>query len=140
METIVYKIGGIEYEQSELTWKQDKRLVGLYNKIQSAGGQNEELRLKDVQILLAKYNLINRFFGIILRPRISFKYVISFKWIEYYLFKTITLESATNSQIGQIFRDFFLLNQAFAMQLKDWANTLGLIASETAKQKPNAGQ
>ena len=134
METFEYKIGGIEFLQSELTWKNDKKLVRLYGKVQSAAFKNEELKLKDLQPMLAKYKLLPRFFAIILQPKLSIRYIISFKWIPYLLGK-VNLDQFTNSEISQIFKDFFLLNQKFAMQLGELANALGLIASEAENKK-----
>ena len=136
MEKFNYKIGGISYLQTELTWKNDKKLIALYGRVHSVAFKQEELRLKDLQPLLAKYNLLNHFFGIILRPQLSFRYIVSFKWASYRLGK-ISLDHATNSEIGQIFQDFFLLNRAFGTKLKEWANALGLIATEAEKMKVN---
>lgn len=140
MEKFDYKIGGIVFEQTELTWKQDKQLVQLYNKVSSAAFKNEELKLKDLQPLLVRYNLLNHFFGIILRPRFSVRFLISFKWFKYYIFKQLNLDNATNSKIGQIFEDFFLLNQAFGNKLKELGKALGLIATEAGKMQANTKQ
>jgi len=139
MERFDYEIGGIKYEQTELTWKKDKKLIALYNRVHSAAFKKEELRLKDLQPLLVKYNLLNRFFGIILRPKITFKYILLLKFIPYWM-GIINLEDATNTQIAKIFEDFFLLNQKFGIKLKELGNALGLIASEAAKMPENQKQ
>jgi len=137
MEKMNYEIAGVKYEQTELTWQKDKKLIQLYNQIQSTAFKNEELRLKDLQPLLLKYNLLNRFFAIILKPKFGFKYLFSGKWISR-LTGSLNLDHATNSQIGQIFQDFFLLNQQFATKLKELGTALGLIATEAGKMAQKA--
>lgn len=139
MEKFNYEIGGLKFEQTELTWANDKKLVSLYNKVHSAAFKKEELRLKDLQPLLIKYNLLNRFFAIILNPKITFKYIALLKFVPYW-FGIISLEQATNTQIAEIFDNFFLLNQKFAMKLKELGNALGLIATEAAKIPENQKQ
>jgi hypothetical protein len=135
MEKQSYKIGRITYTLSELTYGQDKALVCLYNSVKNSAFKNEELRLKDLPDLLAKYNLLDKFFGIILNPARNFFFIFSFKWIKYYFRGEICLDRATNTQIGDIFNDFFLLNKKFGNILKEYMNTLGLIANEAEKMK-----
>lgn len=135
MESLEYKIGGIRYIQGELTWANDKRLVELYQKVQSGALQNEELKLKDIKNLLVKYNMLDRFLAIILTPKIGIKYLFSMKWIQYHFYKRISLDAATNTQLAQIFDDFFLLNRTFATKLKELGKVLGLIVTEVEKQK-----
>ena len=100
MEKIKYKVGLITYSQGELELGQDIALVNLYNMIKDKSVSFGEMRIKDLPDLLAKHNLLNKFFGIILRPN-----------------------------------DFFLLNKKYVNILKEYLNTLGLIAAETEKMK-----
>lgn len=135
MENETYKIGRISYSQGELTWGQDKALVKLYNSVSNSGFKSAELRLKDLQPLLTKYGLLDKFFGIILKPKFNLVYLLSFKWITYFSQGKIELDAASNSQIGQIFSDFFLLNKKFVNKLTEYMSTLGLIATETEKMR-----
>jgi len=133
-----YKIGRLIYIQKELTWADDKKLVKLYNSVSGIAFRNEEIKLSDLQPLLSKYNLLDAFFGIILSPKITALYLISFKWIDYLFRKKISINKATNTQIGQIFSDFFLLNRKFVNKLNDLLKSLDLIAStheKTEKKK-----
>ena len=135
MENIEYKIGHIIYIQGELTWAQDKALIGIYNSVSNKAFKNEELKLKELQGLLMKYNLLNHFFGIILKPKITLTFILSLKWIKYLFKKQISLNVATNSQIAQIFSDFFLLNKKFVNKLTELTNALGLIATQAQVMK-----
>jgi len=135
MEKIKYKVGLITYSQGELELGQDIALVNLYNMIKDKSVSFGEMRIKDLPDLLAKHNLLNKFFGIILRPRWDIIYILSFKWVRYLLKNEIFLKRASNTQIGEVFNDFFLLNKKYVNILKEYLNTLGLIAAETEKMK-----
>lgn len=134
MEKEEYKISGLTYYQTELTWKKDKQLIKLYNAVRKAASKTEELILSDLQPLLAKHNLLNKFFGIILRPKFTFRFVFSTRIFKYYIGGVINIDHATNTQIGKIFGDFFLLNKTYATKLNELMKALGLIATEAQKE------
>jgi hypothetical protein len=71
METKEYKIGRVKYTQDELTWRQDKILINLYDKLISLSQSNEDLTLLQLQKLLTKYDLLGEFFAIILKHKFS---------------------------------------------------------------------
>lgn len=135
-----YKIGHINYSQGELTWAQDKSLLKIYNKVSSLAFRNEEIKIKDIQQLLAKYDLLDHFFAIILKPKINLFYIFSLKWIPYIFKRKISLDQATNTQIGQIFSDFFLTNKHILTKLTESLKVLGLVANqaEIMKKEKNA--
>ena len=95
----------------------------------------------ELRSLLTKYNLLDRFFAIILRPRWNVLFILSLKWIGYFFFKRISLDKAANSQVGQVFSDFFLMNQNLIQKFKEYGNALGMIAQvvETMKKEKSAG-
>ena len=142
METKKYKIGRVKYTQDELTWKQDKILISLYDKLISLSQSNEDLTLMQLQKLLTKYDLLGEFFAIILKPKISFYYLmLKSRLIFKIIFqlkkgslKQINIDAASNSLIAKIFEDFFLLNRTLIEKLTSLSDSLGLIA-QTAKEK-----
>ena len=103
----VYEIRGIKYEQTELTWKKDQQVIALYNELTTGPFKDEEIRLNQLQPLLVKSGLLNKFYGVILDPVINIKFIISFKWVNYLIKGTINIDHAPNSTIGKIFNDFF---------------------------------
>jgi len=141
MKTEIYKIGWIKYAQTELTWGQSKTIVRMYNSISDPAFKSEEIKLRDLKSLLTKYNLLDQFFAIILRPRWNVLFILSLKWIGYLFFKKISLNKAANSQVGKIFSDFFLMNQNLIQKFKEYGNALGMIAqvAETMKKEKSAG-
>ena len=135
MKIETYKIGWIKYIQSELTWGQSKKLIQMYNSITDSAFKSEEIKLMELRALLTKYNLLDRFFAVILRPRWSVFYILSLKWIPYLFFKKVSLNKAANSQVGQIFSDFFLMNQNLIQKFSEYGNALGMIAQVADQMK-----
>ncbi len=140
MKAEIYKIGWVKYAQTELTWGQSKTLIRIYNSISDPAFKSEEIKLMDLKALLTKHNLLDRFFAVILRPCWSIFFILSLKWISYFFLKRISLNKAANSQVGQVFSDFFLMNQTLIQKLKEYGNALGMIAqvAEIMKKEKNA--
>jgi len=136
MERSEYRIGHLTYFQEELTYGQDKKLLKFYNSIRNKSFKNEELKLKDLPEILEKYNLLDSFFGILLKPKWNLVYLLSFKWIRYLLYGQIAIDKAKNTEIGEIFNDFFLWNRKYVTILKEYLNTLGLTAIAMEKTAP----
>ena len=147
MEAKTYRIGKISFLHSELTWAQDKALVQLIMKISRIAGEDEALSMKDLPRVLAKHDLLGEFWGIVLQRKVNFWFyvenlrriwrVLTFKqsW------RFVNLDPVTNTQLGDMFDDFFLINKAFMKKLSTFGNALGLIAqtvissSDEEKQK-----
>lgn len=130
-----YKVGRIKYIQQELTWGQDKKLIAMYQKMATPELKAEEFRMRDIPRILAKYNLVEKFMGIILSPVWTIRYLLSFKWVRYYLFKEIGIDSAANSVNRKIFEDFFLLNKDLVTKLTEFENVLALIAEKATEME-----
>jgi len=141
MNKEIYKIGWLKYAQTELTWGQSKALIRMYNSISDPVFKSEEIKISELRALLTKYNLLDRFFALILRPRWNIYFVLSLKWIGYFFFKRISLNKAANSQLGRIFSDFFLMNQNLIQKFEEFGNALGIIAqvAETMRKEKSAG-
>ena len=147
MEIKEYKIGKVKYTQDELTWRQDKILIDLYDKLISLSQSNEDLTLMQLQKLLTKYDLLGEFFAIILKHKFSFAYIILrisliFKVvfrIKKGSLKQINIDAASNSLIAKIFEDFFLLNKPLITRLSSLGNSLDLIA-KTVKEKTKSSK
>lgn len=135
MEKLKYKIGLLTYFQEELTFGQDARLINLYARMKNKSGELSQLRIKDLPEFLIKNNLMEKFFGIILKPKWNVFYLFSFAWFKYLLKGEIHLPGATNTQIGEIFEDFFLLNRKYVTILKGYLNSMGLIAAKMEETK-----
>ena len=133
-EVETYKIGRITYTQSELTLKKDFKLIEMYNSLISGPLKDQELRLKDLQVLLTRQNRLNYFFGIILKPKIDAAYIISFKWIGYAR-GMVAIGEISNSLLVKIFDDFFLFNKALITKLSELGNILELMPTGPTDQE-----
>ena len=125
-----YQDGRTTYYQEELTYGQDKQLIKIYKFLKKRASKDEELQVRELQNLLVKHNLLDRFFGIVLKPVWDTWYVISFKWLSLFLTRRIAPKKLGNSQIRKFFEDFFLLNQTLVMLLSEYATALGWIADK----------
>ena len=122
-ETEQYKIGRITYTQSELTLKKDYQLIKMYNDLMGGPAKDEEIRLKDLQVLLTRHKKLNSFLGIILKPKFDIYFILSFKWIGYARGR-IDIRHIPNSMLGKLFDDFFLFNKALMTKLTGLGNIL----------------
>ena len=131
-----YKFGLIAYEQKELTWKQDKQIIEMINKLtRNALANGDNLQIGEIANLVLNNNLTDVFFGMILRPKITAVYILSFKWIRLLVTRRISVDQAPNSTIKKIFDDFFLLNKPLVNKLKQWLNSLDLVGTMAQKMK-----
>jgi hypothetical protein len=128
-ETEKYKIGRLTYIQSELTLKKDYQLIELYNQLMKGPLKDEEIRLKDLQIMLTRHNRLEQFFKIILKPKYDFNYLFSFRWILYALGR-VNIANIPNSLLRKIFEDFFLFNKPLITKLTGLGNILELMADQ----------
>ena len=118
MEGYEYKIGRITYFQTELNWKNDRKIFNLFRKF-GVLPDDTEVSAANLQEVLTKGDILGEFLGIILRPKKSLFYFLqSLKiWILRHIFRRpipspfVVADLAPNSLIGQIFNDFFLLNR-----------------------------
>jgi len=125
-----YRDGRTTYYQEELTYGQAKQLIKIYKFLKKRASKDEELQVRELQNLLVKHNLLDRFFGIVLKPVWDPWYVISFKWLKLFFTRRISPDNLGNSQIKKFFEDFFLLNKTLVTLLSEYATALGWIANK----------
>lgn len=132
-----YKIGHLTYTQSELTLKKDYQLIELYNKLIEGPLKDEEIKLRDLQIMLTRHNRLEQFFRVILRPKYDIIYLLSFKWIAYARGR-VNIANIPNSMLAKVFEDFFLFNKALITKLTGLGNILELMQTPTEDQQTKA--
>lgn len=123
-----YKIGKITYYQDELNWQQDKQLTKLF-KTALDGMANENLTIDNALEMLLKYDLLDAFFSIILKPKKNIWYYLNIcknvarfpftgKW------QNVPFHTLKNSELRRIIDDFFLLNNWLVNQLSALAESI----------------
>jgi len=131
-----YKIGKLTWTQSELTWGQDKKLMKKVAKLAKVLDGNEEIKFSELKKFLFKHDLMDVFWGLVLRPKYTLVYFI---WrlitillfmvtLGFYSFKHTNIDLADGTTLDNMFDDFFLSNQKFMTKLSLYAGPLGLIA------------
>ncbi len=129
-----YRIGKVPFLHTELTWAQDKALTRLILKISNLAGRDNAISMKDLPRLLARHDLLGEFWGIILRRKFNLGWILELPHRIWRLvsFKQswnfVNLDPVTNTQLGEMFDDFFLINRPFMKKLSSFGNALGLIA------------
>lgn len=123
-----YLIGSLNWQQSELTWKQDRELWDLYIRL-AEKAPDESVDINEILELFTKHDLVADALNIILRPVKDARYY----WHKFKNFFSRSpllpaVADATNSTIQNIFEDFFLLNKTLLTRLATFTNTLGMIA------------
>ena len=71
MEINEYKIGQVAYEQTELTWAQDKKLSEMIIKLSKLAGGEDAITLADLPKLLTRHDLLGEFWGNILTRKFT---------------------------------------------------------------------
>ncbi len=125
-----YKIGRIWWTQEELTWKQDKQLAALFNRLRQAADGEEEISIDNTMRLLLKHDLLKAFLAIILRPKNRFLRLLPIR---------PRVNVLSNSQINEIREDFFLSNKTVLTKLSGFGNVLAYLsrAMETLEKQKN---
>jgi len=132
-----YNIGSVKFIHDELTWAQDKALTRLVLKLSNLAGGDESLSMKDLPPILAKHDLLGEFWGIILHRKFNPGWILELPWRIWRLISLkqswnfVNLDPVTNTQLGEMFNDFFLINRPFMKKLSTFGNALGLIAQTT---------
>lgn len=137
-----YKIGCLRYNQTELTWGQDKRLWKLILALAPKADPEEDLSQQNWPALVAKYDLLGEFWGIILQPANWF-------WRVVWLFSRLTVipgmlrsrkslrwincNRLPHSQLERMWQDFFLQNKRFINLLQSIGDSFSLIATTALK-------
>lgn len=139
-----YKIGRVTYTQTELTWGQDKQIIALFAGAMGVIPDEEDLSLENLKTVLLRYDLMAEFMGIILKPKWDFAYlwnrtVMAIKIVtgkKRGSLRQVDMTPAHNSEIGQIFEDFFLSNKQLVKKLSELDTALGLMVrtAMTAKE------
>jgi hypothetical protein len=139
-----YKIGGITYVQTELTWGQDKAILKLLNRASGKFDGKEQLNVsaKNAFELLSKYDLLGEFWGIVLQPKKSLPYYLHRgKFYLLWIFRIrrgsprqVDLSAASNSLIKEMFEDFFLLNKMLMKKLAGLNDVLNWIMNTMEKK------
>ena len=131
----------LPYRIKELTWGQDKALTRLVVKLSAKAGESE-ITLKDLPKLLVRHDLLAEFFGIILTPQYwnpgfyLTRVKAFFKWLAgRQSLRAVNVDHITNSEIEELFEDFFLRNKTFLTKLGNFGNALGLIAKTLMEEK-----
>lgn len=144
MEGYNYKIGRVEYYQAELTYGDDRAIAKLFSRLGILPDETE-IAPANILAIFAQGDILGEFLGIILKPKPGFfAYAQAVKvWALRNIFRKpiprryILADAAANSLIGQIFEDFFLLNNALIEKLTGLGN---LLALTTSKANPRAAQ
>ena len=131
-----YRLGLFTFTQSELTWGQDKEIMRLFDKLRRRLGLGEELKIDRLFELLMKYDLLQEFSRIILRPKRSILRYLLFAWniIRMRKYNHVPIDSATNSQLKKIKDDFFFLNSELINTLNSMQSVFSLIAQTLQKE------
>lgn len=128
MEKIEYTIGGVKYYHEELTWGQDKALFRFLSRAAGNFSMDEEIGIqaKRAADLLARYDLLGRFWYIVLTPEKNWRYW----WMRLRrgFRREIDLSDVPNSMLGGMMEDFFSLNKALMKKLAGLNDALGFIA------------
>jgi len=136
MEKIEYTIAGVKYYHEELTWGQDKALFKFLSRAAGSFSMDEEIGIqaKRAAELLARYDLLGRFWFIVLTPVKDWRYW----WMRLRLGfrREIDLSDAPNSMIGGMMEDFFTLNKALMKKLSSLNDALGFIARMAMANDP----
>jgi len=141
MDKFTYKIGGVTYTQSELTWGQDKKIMALAQKAQVKLSGKEEITFAAIPDILRKQDLLARFLSLVLKPR--FSPALIWMVLRNALrgnFGRLNVDKATNSQIQKIFDDFFLLNKPLIEKLSSLGDLFSRIAQASAKDEKTASK
>jgi hypothetical protein len=129
-----YKIGKITYYQTELTWEQDKKLIGLAKQAQVKLSANDNLTIGELPGILQKHDLLAAFLTHVLKPRFGLWFMLDrIKRALKGDFGRVSVNKATNTQIEKIFNDFFLLNRKLIEKLSGFGELFTQIA-ETEKK------
>jgi len=134
----IYKIGRLKFQQKELTWGNDKKILKIYSDLSAKNPfKDEELKLADIPILIEKYNLMEKFMALVLVPKFSpmFLFLPSILW-DYYVMKRIYVDKAPNSTLKQIWKDFFFLNKDVVNKWMEFGGVLDLVTSINQKPIP----
>lgn len=123
-----YNIGKVTYYQDELNWQQDKQLTKLF-KTALNSMENDTLTIDNALEILLKYDLLDAFFTIILKPKKDFWYYLNIcKNVALFPFRkrwqNVPFETLKNSELRQIINDFFLLNNWLSKQLSAFAESI----------------
>lgn len=138
----IYKIGSLKFQQKELTWGNDKKLLKIYSDLSAKNPfKDEELKLADIPVLIEKYNLVERFMGLILVPKFNLSLLFNpLTLISYYFSGKVYMDKAANSMLKQIWSDFFFLNRDVVNKLMELSGALDLMTRMTQKLNPNQEQ
>ena len=146
MEINEYKIGQVAYEQTELTWAQDKKLSEMIIKLSKLAGGEDAITLADLPKLLTRHDLLGEFWGNILTRKFTWISLLTLPtriW-RLMIFKQswsfVDLSQVTNSGLISMFDDFFLINKMFMKKLSTLGSALGLIAQTLMKEQEQEEQ
>lgn len=134
MDCFEYKIKSFLFTQTELIWKQDKKLSSLIKKavVHSEGGK-QQVSLEKLFEMALQSDLLQSVVDILLKPKWTFRYGLyyasqilqfPFRW----RIRRVPVDVLSNSDIKKIRTDFFLLNKELMTSLNGWLSGLGLIA------------